>query len=54
VIVFTDRQRAVLAEHGIAVSDRGVIAEITVFIRCRPCGRDVPADHACPAVEAVA
>jgi hypothetical protein len=27
VIVFTDRQRAVLAEHGIAVSDRDVPAD---------------------------
>lgn len=48
MIVFTARQRAVLAEHWIATSDLGVIAEIVTFARCRPCGQDVPDGHVCP------
>lgn len=49
MIAFTDRQRAVLADHWIATSDLGVIAEVVaVFRRCRLCGQDVPDGHVCP------
>lgn len=53
MITLTASQRAVLAEHGIATSNRGVIARV-VAVLCETCQTYVAARHVCPAPEAVA
>lgn len=44
---FTDSQRAVLAEPGIATYNRGVIARV-VWVLCESCQEYIPAGHTCP------